>query len=767
MPDIDSSDASASREQSAALIAAALLLALPILLPCLVPIAPIVYFDVDPRSPAGQAPITAIGPTGAAWLHVLSVVVAGAVIAASTWAGGRVRWVGCGLYAVGAIVAAGYLSGTLEDRLQCGAWMAAGALALAAAHLVQHEVARRWLIAAVVAVAIPVAMQAVWYVLVEHPATVEMYLDNEVQTLESRGWIEGSPQHELYRRRLTDASAVGAFGLSNVLGSLAVALTWLAGVVALGVAIRGVRMRERRLGELVWAFLPAGMAALSLVTLLLTQSKGAMLTAMAGAGLATLVCLVRRRQASSSRLVGRVLPAAAMALMVLAAGAVLVRAYVGPPDTWEGERSLLFRWHYWQGASRAMAAAGPAGVLTGLGPTGFQEAYLVHKNPLNPEEVSSTHNVFVDLVVMLGIGGLAWSVMLVMWVWQGGQAVACGGRWTEPAVPIRGPTRHDILPAAALGAVLFGIDYVMQLEQLMIETALLWMVGLLGFVVTMAGMVRIGAAIPRWTMAGAFVAGTLVLMHSQIEMGFFHLSSTTTLWGLVGMAAGGAVSDVGEGNAMTRPVRWLPAAGLVMLSLVLGVSYASPVSDQQGHLASAAAALQRGDVSAAARELDLAAARLPRDNRTLRWRVQLRLEMAYHLGGRGRPGPAGQVLAEARAIIGEAVDAGLAGPSPHRLLAAVERAAVDVLGQSQRREAEAAALREALAASPYNVSDHLRLADGLWEMGRQGDAVPLYRRVLELSDLNYLDPARQLTPNQREHITGRLETMPASELRSP
>ena len=65
-------------------------------------------------------------------------------------------------------------------------------------------------------------------------------------------------------------------------------------------------------------------------------------------------------------------------------------------------------------------------------------------------------------------------------------------------------------------------------------------------------------------------------------------------------------------------------------------------------------------------------------------------------------------------------------------------------------------LVELLQRHPYNIQDHLMVADLYWVTGNRTEAVDLYRRLLELDVLGYLEPDRQLTPDQRRHIDRRI-----------
>ena len=66
-------------------------------------------------------------------------------------------------------------------------------------------------------------------------------------------------------------------------------------------------------------------------------------------------------------------------------------------ESWAGERSLLFRWHYATATGR-MVIDHPV-VGTGIG--GYRDAYLHYRSPRNPEEVASPHSTALDWTATL------------------------------------------------------------------------------------------------------------------------------------------------------------------------------------------------------------------------------------------------------------------------------------------------------------------------------------------------------------------------------
>ncbi|MFA9476839.1 O-antigen ligase family protein [Phycisphaerales bacterium AB-hyl4] len=752
-----------------------------VLLPCVVQFLPEVYFDVDPRSEAGLSPAVAFGPTGAAWYQVVAVLVSAVALGVSVWAGAVVRWGAIGLVAVGMAMCAYHLPGHASNALPSGGWLAAAAMGLAAVHVGQFAGARRWLIAGLVAIVVPMGLQAVWYVMVDHPATVASYLAGEAALLESRGWEEGSPQHELYRRRLMDWQAVGAFGLSNVFGSVVAGFTLAGLAVMLGMWRRGRAMgalaergepRGSGIPGGAWMLLPV--VLLGAVTVVLSRSTGAVLALPAGAVVLVAVTVATRR-GGVWRWGAVALP---VALVGLAFVAVLVRGAVGPPETIEGERTVLFRFHYWQAAAELMLHDLPGSALLGLGSAGFAQGYLWAKNPLNPEEVTNAHNVFVDYIAMLGVGGWAFAAVLVMWLTQGavaavrgaggGENHASGGEVASVGLP-----RVNLVVAGLVAGVVFGVEYTLMLPTLVIESALLWLGGALAFVGVMALVAVPGRWGGWWAVAGLLGGATVVLVHNQIEMTFYQFNSAPIVWVLVGLAAaawrgptpvaagGSTATAADDATAGRRWAGYVPAGALALVAGVMVVGHALPIAAQQERVASAARALQMDRFPQAMAWLDEAGQMRPTDATVWRWRVGLRLGAAQQAAAMGRRDVAGQMFADAVAVLDATRAAGVDTAGLHRQYAQVHGLAAEVLDEPQRLDEAIAARERATERAPYSLSDHVELGDRLWERGEREQAADLYRRALQISRWSYLDPVKQLPELEHRRLETRIAAVEA------
>lgn len=712
-------------------------------LPLLVKVLPEVYFDVDPRSDQAGV-LTVLGPVGAAVLNVLALLFGALGVMAHVRRGGRLQW-GTGLLALlGAAACLWHMPEHVDNLYRGGAWLSAVGAAWALSHLAQHAGPRRLLVGALLALIVPLTLDALLFVLVEHPQTVAHFKAHEQEFLQARGWEVGSPQHVLYVRRLTFPDVIGNIGLSNVYASLLAALTLIASAGAWGLWRRGQRKA---------ALLPGAALLGALVTLYLTHSRGGV-AALGAAG-----CLLVAGAWLQARRPGRwraALSLLALGLIAFAMVAVIARGRAGPPSDDQGERSLLFRYQYWQGAAAVMQHEPWRDQLLGVGPGQFKPAYVLHKNPLNPEEVTSTHNVLLDLLVMLGVGGLAWIALLFIWLWRAGvQAMTTPSEADLPAP--RAAETSAVGWILALLVPLFVIAFAVQwLELLTIEGLLAFFFGAIGFLVIGASWLTPGWCEERTERLALLAAAAALLIHGQIEMTFFHEPMALLAFGLVGAAGAGRLD-----RATALPARPLRAvrAGLPLLALAIVMLSLQliPFTRQQAALANAAAALREEHRPDLARQwLNAAAQRLPKDPAPYRWQAQLWAEEAQALVAHGRPDLASGRMTAALEALSQAYAVGLHEATLLRFDAQLRLQAGKWFEDPQQTQRGLVLLRQVMQLNPQGLQDALRLADALWDAGQTAEAATWYQQCLTLSAANYLDPAKQLSASEQARSQARL-----------
>ncbi len=500
----------------------------------------IAWRDRAPDMP-DAGPLTDLGPTALIVCDSLGIGLLLGTLAHRLLQRQRIHAALVALWLVGVIVAAVHAAAGQAAAPLAGAWIATVALALAALHLAADPLRKRIILGALVGLLIPLGLHAGHYYFIQHPQTVRSYEQNRHEFLRHRGWTPGSVEQRQFETRLYQREASGRFGLANVFGCVAGSLTLAA--VGLALAAR----RDRALLALAVAA-----AALGALALALSMSKGAIAATLAVA----LALAIAWAAARAVRAGPWTLRLAAFALVAAAAVAVIARVgLLGVPDSPDAERSLLFRGFYWQAALR-MLADHP---LIGVGPGAFQQHYAVLKNPLSPEDVAAAHNVVLNWIAALGVGGLAWAAVLFA-------ALARAARSPHPDAGTPPDERRHAARLAVLAVLLPTlVQYVVQYPELWLDTAAI----LLGGAVAMAAVIILTTRAtldPRPLALGLLAAATLALAHSQIDMAFTYAASAPILGVLVGLAAADP----------TPPPTARPRVDRLAVGLVLAASVAWP-----------------------------------------------------------------------------------------------------------------------------------------------------------------------------------------------
>ncbi len=762
---------------------AAVMLVTVVALRAIVSFSPQLWWMTDPRT--DPTPTVGFGPAATAitdWLLILSLLLSVVSCAAS---GRKTHGLLILLWAAG--LGFVFYQGMVDfESLRIGSvWTGSLAAALAALHLGQEPALRKTLCACLIALTLPLTTQGVMQVTYYHAQSVRDYEQNREEKLRQRGWAPGSTEQRKFEERLYQNEATGNFGLSNVFGSVMMALTLLGAGAAVSVWKSKAQSPKPKV-------LPSCLIATAgVVCLILSFSKGAVVATGAtllamGAGW----CLPRFKY--KGVILGVLIVAAGI-------GGVAARGLMGEPKTAAGERSLLFRWHYWQAAGRMIEQHPVAGV----GPSRFQDAYLVHKNPLNPEEVADPHSVFAAFTSTLGLGGWAWSAVIL------GLLVLAGLRIESPKSQIAShnppseirrleqrqqplnPQSIILLIAAMvfsieyaatlrilglMGAVLIGITAMLgamgwaawkgklkgrdgrpspqgrpigaalfiaaMLLPWMIPQLGAWLLGAAGFTAAALWLNRREPDQPMLRL-GLFTAAAALLLHAQIEMSLTHLMAGPLLLTILGLAASG------PGSA-PRQLLDRAAIGLTAAVTLAGLLPLLKICEQGYRLRHAAQAVRTDNPRELAKALEH---ELPRLRQLRPPNLQaVRYESQYWLADLNQPD-------RAIAVLEEAIQTGLKQPT---LLHALASTAEEAYHRTREKEARylrkaAEASEKALKLDPYNFEAHAQAADLAWELGDRDKARRFYRRALELNDLAYLDPNKQLTQEQIGAIREKLK----------
>lgn len=755
-------------------------------------------WDLDPL--IAPSPFTGIGPAESITLDAVALVGAALMALFAQPAGGtRTDLTSSFLLAAGAVgVLVPMWPGDLGDRRIGLSWLSA-MLAAGALWLCRDDQSIRRITAAVLLGFVGMlALKAAQQIFIEHPHTVAQYRADPGRFLASQGLLPDTPMARAFERRLMQAEATGWFGLANVFATF---------MAAMAVAIwgfLGIARPYRTLltGPAIALFLFAGCAAL--FGLAFAGAKGGALAVAAGFG-ALLISQLTRRMPLSAR--ARTFGGSLFGLAAVLGPIVLIilRGTLGERI---GELSLLFRWFYMQGAIRIFADR-PLGV----GPDGFQQAYLIAKPPLSPEEVTSPHSIILDWLADLGIFGIAWIALLLI-------AAAAIGR-AVTAVPPQNTVliSHEMLAEdsqrieSRLALLLPGLATLLAayFERAAVtpDSAIVRLFGLIVWCAATRAMLSALRIVPLWPIALACGA-IAILAHTQIDVAASwpqsvgllaiwiaiaapagrlapsmamrripHLSAVLIAasaiisivlsaplrawnWQSEALAAMAEIDEVSSLNArlasMSDPTsREDPAqiAAAVAQALSRRTGTPSPAPRSAQELGLAMARLESITLPAAADHL-LAAAKLePAEWRIRREASRLLLRAATAAEAAGDKAMAGKSALAA-------VDA-MALPAPEapgdsadvtapewRWQAIATLEAARIADLPELQSSAAAALQRAAALDPFNLEIALRLMRLHARSGNPAAAAEWAGKVLELDPLMRLDrQARGLTESER------------------
>lgn len=424
--------------------------------------------------------------------------------------------------------------------LTLSAWLSALLAGLAAFALHTFPRARAILAAGVVALIAALVARALVQFFIEQPATYATFKATKSAFLAAQGWPEGSPNALAYERRVSQREASAWFGMANVLASYGAAFaacfaTWT--IAAL--ARPGASARARV------TLIACTLASVALV--LMAGSKGGYAALLLGLLLASIAAWRSSRTTDASSRTHRAALLLGPSLVLLALAAILLRGVLGERLS---ELSLLFRWHYLLGASRTFLES----PLVGVSPTGFKDAYLRLKPPTSPEDVSSPHSVFFDLITGLGVVGIFWSLLAMAAAARAGRFLVAPTPPPDPHAPHSPHARHapranrqrDPLAATAGARPVFlalalGTIAAAWSESAAVtpEAALVRIISILGGMSVAGLALRTHERAPRLFAMGLAAAALTILVHAQIELTWAILTSAPLFATILGLGAGG------------------------------------------------------------------------------------------------------------------------------------------------------------------------------------------------------------------------------------
>lgn len=444
--------------------------------------------------------------------------------------------------------------------------IAAGSACFAAARV---PWLRTLMLAGLASLAAPMVFRGIVQVFIEHPDTVRMFHERKVEILASHGWSEESPMARAYERRLSQPEASGWLGMANVFAALCAATA----SILLSTTLAQVWNRRqpasvRPVPALALLALGGLVAALGVY---LAGSKGGYAALALGLACGVAGSVLLRTGPSlppwTTVVIG---PGAAAGVLV----AVIARGVLSERV---GELSLLFRWFYLKTAFEIWTH----NPFTGVGLGKFKEAYMLAKPPISPEDVSSPHSLFADLIATTGLFGVAWSLLILWWLAGLGRTLLAAND-AQSASPVVRPWRVDLLLVAAPLAVGTVAGTYSETVLASVESAAVRIVGLFIMLAIVGSLltIRRSRSLPVGLAAGAIAA----IAHAQIELTAVTPGAAAWLLCTVGLA-GGWCSRTYPSRQAAPPGppagRWgaLPLAHAALVPLFLAFTRPASVID--------------------------------------------------------------------------------------------------------------------------------------------------------------------------------------------
>lgn len=644
--------------------------------------------------------------------------------------------------------------GDFQSLLIASAWSAALAGAWALTVAARERRLRTLVLAVLVTASVPLAFRGLSQYHIEHPRLVASFEADREARLAAVGIEPGSQAAAIYERRLRQPEATGWFGFSNVFGTI-IAAAFVA-LLALSVAaIRAAKEKSLASGDAGVICLAAMLAG---VTLAHSGSKGAIAAASFGVVLLAFPKLWRRLVARK----GVTRPAVFSSLFVVFViacpiAAVFIRGSLGEQLS---ERSIYFRSQY----AHAAAAIFAENPLTGVGPAFFKDAYMLAKDPTNPEEVESPHSLFFDWTATLGVMSLAWVALVLHWL------VRAARRAVYDHSQAPGPVRvgTSLLPLLLIIAATVSVMLVIEREALSADLLLLLLTAAAVWILAARSVHRLlaidGAERPE--AVALFATAGATASHAMIEITPVFPGSAAlffTLLALGGTAVQSASPSMITPDSSTRTQPCVATIAFALASLLIAgfLGFRSARTyDAESHLY-AASTLVRDSVTSTDAPPDLARLRaalalldraspvfgpaLVEHQTSLAWRIAL-IERD--------PTARDSALADALSRVRRAADERPRSSTAHSRVASMLEAAAAAFQRPELRRQAAVEWERTAAFDPNGLIPAFRAAICHRNAGNLSEARRWAQRAFEIDAALRLDPIKQLTPEQRADIMG-------------
>ncbi len=664
--------------------------------------------------------------------------------------------IGLGIFCVAAVIAGSAASDKRLAITDIAVFLAPPMMVLMLVQILDSTQKVRLVLVVIAALGVVSAYQCAEQFFVSNELTIEQYEEEPEAMLEPLGITPGTFRQFMFEHRLYSRGVRGFFTTRNSAGSFALVALF----AALAIFAERFKGRKSDPSSPTYLLAGAGIAAVILLSLFLTRSKGAFI----GLFFAAVMYAIVRILGDRLRTYGKV--ALIVFLLLCAIGAGAVASYGLKHDSLPGGGSMLVRWQYWRASGQMYADH----KLTGVGGGNFGHFYPRHKSAAALESVADPHNFPLSILTQYGpLGLIGFLLMLFVPLWRVTRATpkdsAAKIAPTKPAfhrlaalllivvsaaLLLVRPMLMDGAPGETLDVLVYVIVtvYVAPVAVFFIASVLL------------AGPLRREKRVKTDTSDSntrlfLFCAVLAVALHNLIDFAIFEPGVLTALWAVVACLI--------ATNAQTKPLprialRSTPFSKLMvsLAGLAICVAYLScvlvPVARSTGSIRSANQAMSAGQYQYAHELLDEAAEADPLSAAALAFNGRLYL---HRLGS--TPGNDRDLLLLAADRLQAAIERNNAAFRNFERLTDVYALLSETVTGQERVDWLSKALHaasESIDRYPGCGRLHFKLAQIAEQAGKTGIAIEHYGRAVEIEDA-YRRQFRRMYP-EREEIVSRL-----------
>jgi len=372
-----------------------------------------------------------------------------------------------------------------------------------------------------------------WEQYSENEHLIKFYEDNPDATLAQHRITPHSLEHFQFEHRLYSKDISGFFTTSNSAGSFAL----MASFAALVLFIERLKNLKPDSLEIAWLIMRGIAAAIVILGLVLTKSKGAIIASIFAATIfITYLCLDKWLRTYKKTIL--IVCLSVFLVIGIAGGWIAVR-YGLKHGRLPGGNSMLVRWQYWEASAKMYADH----LFTGVGPGNFSHFYPHYKAASASESVADPHNFLLSILTQygpIGLVGFLAMIFIPLWTILSGRSANRSSEInsSEPSLKKTGIVFAIMASAVLLfiRPIIFPLAPTATVQERQAGIIIMYIMPVIifigGFSLAAAGETT-KTPYSKMTIAALFCAVLGVVFHNLIDFAIFEPGVFTVFWALI------------------------------------------------------------------------------------------------------------------------------------------------------------------------------------------------------------------------------------------